>query len=120
MKYLAFIVAALLLSACQHNPLVPDVKVVYVDKPIPFCPAPPQIPECIKYTDALTSADAKDPGKVAQLTKLELACLRAEAVSLRQTVRSYKDVSSMAAEVKRSLDEATTQLTPPAQPDTHK
>jgi len=120
MKYLAIIAAVALLSACGHNPLVPETKIVKVKVPVPFCPAPPVIPECTKYTDALTSADAKDPGKVAQLTKLELACLRAEAVSLRQTVRSYKDVSSMAAEVERSLDEAASQLTPPAQPDTHK
>lgn len=114
MKYLIVIMAILGLTACSTNPLVPETKIVTVKVPIPFCPAPPDIPECIKYTDALTLADLTDPGKVVQLTKLELACLRAEALSLRQTLKSYKDVSALASDVERSLNDAQ------ISPDAHK
>lgn len=92
MKILSLTVLALMLSGCSL--LTP--KIITVDKPIPFCPPPPKVPECANYVDVLSSSDVQDPGKVAQAYKLDMTCYRNHDRSFRQILEVYQDTSTMA------------------------
>lgn len=100
MKTLLAVLSVVILAGCA-TPLVPETKVVQVDKPIPFCPAPPTVTQCTNYVDALTPDDIKDPGKVAQAYKLDMACYRANDRVLRQILERYTDVSKLNSEVEK-------------------
>lgn len=105
MKYT--IIAALFLAGCGVTP----VKTVEVSKPIPYCPAPPEVVKCTFYVDQLTSADLTDPGKVAQAYKLDMTCLRANDLTLRKIIAAYQDISVKAEDVEKMLQEAGVEYT---------
>lgn len=100
MKAVIALISVVLLAGCA-TPLVPETRIVRVNTPIPFCPAPPTVARCTNYVDALTPEDAKDPGKVAQAYKLDMACYRANDRVLRQILERYTDVSKLNTEVQQ-------------------
>lgn len=120
MKYLACIAAALLITGCSTNPLVPDTKVVKIDKPVPYAPPPPDVPPCTDYVVTLTPADNKDPGKVAQAYVLDLTCYKANDKTFRQILQNYKVISGQAEKVQQMIDSVDHQyenaITTPAKP----
>jgi hypothetical protein len=93
MKNMFLIMVLMALSACASNSLNTKKDVVLVDKPLPYCPAPPQVNECVSMVDALTPADANDPGKVAQAYKYDMMCYRSSNKTLRQVLQQYENVS---------------------------
>lgn len=94
------LISVALLAGCA-TPLVPETRIVRVNTPIPFCPAPPTVARCTNYVDALTPEDAKNPGKVAQAYKLDMACYRANDRVFRQILERYADVSKLNTEVQQ-------------------
>ena len=112
MRYVIFFVlfGLTVLAGCQ-NQIQPQVKIVTVDKPIPFCPPPPDIPVCTNYVANLTIADSKDPGKVAQSYVADLACYKANDVSFRQALQHYGDIAKQATQVQLMLNNVQTNST---------
>jgi hypothetical protein len=99
------IICALLLTmvGCGGTAAV-KTNVVLVDKPIPFCPVPPEVPSCTNFVDALTDADYTTPGKVVQAYKLDMTCYRATDKILRQVIGGYKDTSAMNKDISALFD----------------
>lgn len=120
MKYLACITALLLVAGCSTNPLVPDTKIVKINKPVPYAPPPPDVPVCVDYVATLTPADNKDYGKVAQSYVLTYKCLKETDKTHRQILENYKVISNQAGKVQEMIDSVDTQyenvITPPAKP----
>jgi len=98
------LISMLLLVGCSSNPFVPEKQIVKIDKPIPYCPAPPKVVECQNYVDALTDEDRADPGKVAQAYKMDMMCYRANAKTLREILQRYEDTSLLLKDVEAMYD----------------
>lgn len=124
MKKLIICSLLVLVAGCATTrQTIPQTKVVTIDKPIPFCPAPIDVAACSNYVDSLTEADHKDPGKVAQAYKLDMTCLRITDKILRRILTGYKDTSAMNKDVTRLFNEygsqyekALTAVSKPAEP----
>ncbi len=109
MKFVTMLLAVVLLAGCRTNPVVPEVKVVKINRPVPYSPAPPAVPQCTNYTAALTPADSKDPGKVAQAYVLDLTCYRANDLTFRQILQHYNAISDQTQTVQQMIDAVGTQ-----------
>jgi hypothetical protein len=107
MKKLIICSLLVLVAGCATTARQPvqQTKVVTIDKPIPFCPAPIDVAACSNYVDNLTDADLKDPGKVVQAYKLDMTCLRITDKILRRILAGYKDTSAMNKDVTRLFNE---------------
>jgi hypothetical protein len=91
------------LSGCTLLP----TKIVYVDKPIPYCPAPAEVPACTNYVDQLQPSDITEPGKVAQAYKLDMTCYRTNDKTLRHIIGGYVEISKQNGSVDQMLKDAT-------------
>lgn len=109
MKHLIGIALMVGIVGCAGTTPVVSKSVITVDKPIPFCPAPPDIPLCPRYVDALSSADATTPGKVVQFINIDLTCLRINEMRYREVLSNYRDLSNMNSSVSTLFDSYGTQ-----------
>lgn len=110
--YLILAVVAVVLSGCGATiPLEPVIQTQIVDKPIPYCPAPPAVPQIDYYrVDKLTPADINDPGKVGQAYKYDMTFLR-NVVRLQQLIiQQYSDTSKNSAATKDEIDKLYQQI----------
>lgn len=86
---LASLLAATLLTACETQTIIKK-EIVTVDKPVPFIPTPPEVPQCVSQVDKLIADDAKDPGKVGQAYKYDMLCYRQRLNILQLILDQYK------------------------------
>jgi len=98
-KYITIV--ALILCGCQT--MVQKEKIVYVDKPIPYCPAPPDVPPCPNYRSLLTLDDLKDPGKVAVAYNIDVVCYDTNDKTFRDILSKYKTISNNNSNVQMTL-----------------
>jgi hypothetical protein len=90
----------------------PVVRTVTVDKPIPFCPTPPNVPTVEYKVDALTMDDLKDPGKVGQAYKYDMLALRQQLRIYQQILSEYAKASQNFDAVKAEIDKAYVGIQP--------
>lgn len=94
-----------MLSGCQT---VVKKEIVTVDKPIPFIPPPPKLPEFVSEVDKLTDADSTSPGKVAQAYKADMVVLRARdrihSLILSQYANSSSNFDAINQEIAKLFD----------------
>lgn len=102
-KYVVLLAAAIAMTGCGPKYLVKK-EIVTVNKPVPYCPAPPHIPEYEFQVDKLTSADAKDPGKVGQAYKADMLVLRTNDRSLRAALYEYANINASFTGVQQQID----------------
>ncbi len=88
MKKLALIAMCVVLVACQKTFVKPEI--VYVDKPVFTCPAPPAVPQYQLLTSTLTRDDAKNPGKVAQYYNADIVQLKGTIEIYEMILQQYK------------------------------
>jgi len=103
MKKIALLMSVLLLSGCGLFKTKP-VQVVYVDRAVPSCPAPPDVPKCLYLVDSLTPADKSNPGKVGLAYKSDMTCLRTTTLWYQQIVAEYNKTNQDFSAVKASID----------------
>lgn len=101
--------AAVLVAGCACDPVI-KTEIVTVNKPIPFIPPPPEVPQCDFMVDKLTPADAKNPGKVGQAYVHDMTCLRARNNIDNVILDQYAIGSVKFDEAKKRIDELYNQL----------
>jgi hypothetical protein len=102
-----FIVAisAIALSACAVSPPRPGpVQVVTVDKAVPYCPAPPVVPQYSYMVDKLVPADISDPGKVAKSYVYDVTELRAQVKIYQEILDEYNKTHQDFTAVQADID----------------
>jgi hypothetical protein len=96
MKYMVII--TLLLSGCAFDPSIfkPDteIKVVTVNVPLLYCPAPPTFTYPRLVIEDLMPGDEKDPGRVSQFYKATVKQLEGEIVTRDITLDAYRAIST--------------------------
>lgn len=99
---LIVITTALALSACGTTRPAAD-KIVYVDRAVPYCTAPPNVQKFESMVDSLTPSDVKVPGKVAKDYVYDMTVLRAQVKIYRMILDQYtkqtQDFSAVQAEI---------------------
>jgi len=118
MRTLIASICIVLLAGCATTFRAPETKVVTVKQPIPYCPAPPVVQQCTNYVDLLVLEDEKDPGKVAQAYKLDMACYRANDATFRDILKTYNSASLLQADVEKMFNQLQQKDTPPSSPTT--
>lgn len=103
------------LAGCATAPVEP-INTVTVDKPIPLCPTPPDVPKLAFKVDQLTVDDLKDPGKVGQAYTYDMTYLRAVVKIYDQILAEYAKTSANFAAVKADIDKTFSILQPHATP----
>ena len=109
-KFMLAITAALLLTSCGGFQDVVKKEVVTVDKPVPYCPVPPDIPTYDFLVDTLTPADAADPGKVGQYYRYDMDQLRHTDQLLRLILEQYRSAAGDLTAVQPEIDKIFKQL----------
>lgn len=104
MKCYVLFATVLLLTGCGPEYIVKK-EIVTVNKPVPYCPAPPDIPEYVFQVDLLTSADLNDPGKVGQAYKADMIVLRHNDRSLRAALKAYESINTSFTSVQQQIDQ---------------
>jgi hypothetical protein len=105
MKNILIVTLAMLtLSACGLCPTRPGAdKIVYVDKAVPYCTAPPQVPQFTRLVDSLTPADIVTPGAVAKDYVYDMTVLRSQVKIYQEILDQYskqtQDFSAVQAEI---------------------
>lgn len=102
---MASVCAAIALCGCCTN--TPQIKTVLVDKPIPYAPQPPTVPQCTDYTTALSQSDVTDPGKVVQAYVLDLTCYKSNDRTFRMILEQYKKIADQTPTITKTLDEVS-------------
>jgi hypothetical protein len=97
------------LSACGPEYIVKK-EIVTVNKPVPYCPPPPDVPEYAFQVDLLTQADLKDPGTVGQAYKLDMTALRKNDRTMRAIIEQYRNTSNSFSTVQQQIDEIFSHL----------
>lgn len=105
-KLLVILAAVFALTACSPLPVKKDI--VYVDKPIPYVPKPPDVPVFDSHVDLLTLDDAKDPGKVGQAYKYDMTQLRSLQKIYQMILDQYRASSQNFDEVNKAIDKLIT------------
>jgi hypothetical protein len=104
---LLLLVLSAMLSACgmfgSTRP-VPE-RIVYVNKAVPFCPAPPRMEKFDYLVDTLTPEDVATPGKVAKSYVYDMTLLRTQVkifnMILDQYDKQVQDFSAVQLEIDR-------------------
>lgn len=101
--YGIFLVAATVaLFGCQQVP-VKQVETVYVDKPIPYIPKPPDVPSCLPlHIKSLTDTSA--PGDVVLAYHYDMTCLTGVNGIQTDILNQYRNSSSDFSEVQKKID----------------
>ena len=103
------ILAVLTLSACGTTRPSAD-KIVYVDRAVPYCTAPPDVQKFELMVDSLTPSDVTTPGKVAKDYVYDMTVLRAQVKIYRMILDQYskqtQDFSAVQAEIDKILPPA--------------
>lgn len=106
------VVTVLFVSGCANTSDVVKKEIVYVDKPLPFCPAPPLFPVVEFKVDLLTDADVKDPGKVGQAYKHDMLYLRElkkiQDMVMEQYRKTSQNFEAVQAEIKKLYETTAT------------
>lgn len=118
MKMVTVILSVLLLIGCKSQEIIPDTKIVYVNKPIPYSPVPPVVPMCTFYVDTLTADDLVDYSKVARAYKLDMTCLRSTDTTLRQIIQKYDEISKHNGETEALIQSFKEQYDTPSSIET--
>jgi hypothetical protein len=94
MRYFLFVFTLFILVGCGNNPQKPDptIQNVSVDKPILYCPNPPDVSLGRLVTSDLSPADISEPGKVAKYYKAVVIQLLGEIHSRDVIIQAYKDL----------------------------
>jgi PBP1b-binding outer membrane lipoprotein LpoB len=104
MKQSFLIALMLLLVGCAPNTVIKK-EVVTVNKPVPYCPAPPaDLPQVNLLVDTLTDADAANPGKVGQYYKHDMYYLRKKNELLELIIEQYRVASGDLDAIKVEID----------------
>jgi hypothetical protein len=98
---LLIIISALTLSACATRPGAD--KIVYVDRAVPYCTAPPQVQQFERKVDSLTPSDVNAPGKVVKDYVYDMTVLRSQVKIYKMILDQYnkqtQDFSAVQAEI---------------------
>lgn len=94
----------LAITACSPTKYVVKKEIVTVSKPVPYCPAPPEVDTYEYWVDQLTDEDVKDPGKVGQAYKHDMIILRQNDATLRAIIQQYKEISTSFSGVQEQID----------------
>ena len=93
----ALVFVVVLLAGCAENPFRPDpiIQTVSVNKPVLYCPAPPEFiyPKLVILD--LVPGDEKDPGKVAQHYKAVVKQLEGEIKARDRALRAYEEIQTI-------------------------
>lgn len=108
MKYIALALSALILAGCGTT--VIKKEVVTVDKPVPFIPTPPNVPQCKLLVDQLVAEDRKDPGKVGLAYKHDTLCLRQRDKIIQMILDQYKAGSQNFDQINKEIDQLFKQI----------
>lgn len=87
----ALILASLLTVGCTQT--IIKKEIVTVDKPVPFVPAPPNVPQFQSQIDQLKPEDIADPGKIGMAYKYDITMLRSLVKIYQDILAQYKDSS---------------------------
>jgi hypothetical protein len=105
MRYLPLITACILLTACHPDAIIKP-QLVYVNKPVWYCPIPPTVAAINLNTPTLTPADQKDPGKVAQYYKADMLILMDSVAQYQAIVEQYRKSSEEAVTLQKKMEQA--------------
>jgi hypothetical protein len=97
-------IASIALSACAMFTQRPGpVQVVTVDKAVPYCPAPPVVPQYSRMVDKLVPTDVSDPGKVVTAYVYDVTVLRTQVKIYQEVLDEYnkthQDFTAVQAEI---------------------
>lgn len=103
---LLIILAAFALSACgMFGPARPGAdKIVYVDRAVPFCPAPPEMQKYQYLVDSLTADNISTPGKVAKDYVYDMTLLRGQVKIYQMIIDEYKKAHQNFSAVQAEID----------------
>lgn len=104
MDKIIVLIFLLFLVGCGTNPIV-ETKVQYVNKPILYCPEPPNIEHPTLLIDKLTEHDKNNHGVVAQAYKATIKQLLNYITELELIIAQYDKTSKDYKELKEKLDE---------------
>lgn len=105
-KQLLITTLCVVLTGCATAGI--EIRTVEVPKPIPFIPAPPEVPKQPPngfLVDKLTDQDLNDPGKVAQSYKYDMLWLREINEIYIQILELYKSGSQDLEKTKILIDQ---------------
>ena len=118
-KTILAIAFATILAGCGG---VAPIKMVTVDKPIPMCPKPPEVPVLVSQVDQLTEADVNDPGKVGMAYKYDMTFLRTTNEMYRMILGEYTKTSqnfdAVTEEINKSFKAMDQSITDAQKPKT--
>jgi hypothetical protein len=98
-------IALIAIPGCSFLQSVVKKEVVTVAKPVPYCPAPPELIATNYLVDTLTDADAKDPGKVGQYYKHDMEQLRGVNKIYSIIIEQYRTAHGNLESVQKEIDE---------------
>ena len=101
------ILATFTLSGCElFGPKKPTpTTVTTVNKAVPSCPAPPEVPQFTYRVDTLTPEDAATPGKVVKAYVYDMTFLRAQVKIYQSILDQYNQTTQDFSLVKQSIDQ---------------
>ena len=109
-KRLLALTVTVLLVSCAGLQDVVKKEIVTVNKPVPYCPAPPVVPTYDFLVDTLTPGDVKDPGKVAQYYKYDMEQLRRTNQLMRLILEQYRTTAGNLVGVQSEIDKIFKEL----------
>ena len=94
MRNILIIALPLVLAGCGLFQQKPDIKIetVTVDKPILYCPVPPEMQYPHLLIQDLVPGDEKDPGRVAQYYKATVKQMEGEIKSRDLILEAYRKI----------------------------
>lgn len=104
MKALISLALCVALVGCACDPII-KTETVYVDKPIPFVPKPPDVPKFVSKVDTLAPTDISDPGKVGQAYKYDVIALRNLLRIHEQILAQYSSSSVNFDDIQKQIDQ---------------
>lgn len=104
MKTTLVVTCLIFLAGCSTTPVI-KTEIVKVNVPVPFIPAPPEVPTISYAVDALTPADAKTPGKVGQAYVHDMTFLRERIKIDDMILLQYKNGSADFTAIERKIQE---------------
>ena len=104
-KNILLCIVLVFMSGCNGWQNVVKKEVVTVAKPVPYCPAPPELIPTNYLVDTLTDADAKDPGKVGQYYKHDMEQLRGINKIYALIIEQYRTAHGNLESVQKEIDE---------------
>lgn len=104
MKTALVILLISLLSGCAFDPSMfksdPEIKVVTVEKPLLYCPAPPDFEYPRLVIEDLVPGDEKDPGRVVQYWKATAKQLEGEVIKRDTILEAYRKIQNKNPDLK--------------------